>query len=227
MNLFYQVEQKYNYFVKPLNLYPTQKNFRMLLNLCSKPSLGLPLYSGVFFALLLLIFGCTKACGQQTIAGQSSYNAMLTALYKNTVPTISTQQLATTQQQQTESSSCFLLLDTREITEYNVSHLPNAIFAGYNNDFETYASLLASTPKNQTIILYCSIGYRSERIGEKLLQNGFTNVYNLWGGLFAWANEQRPLVQASGKKTNQVHPYSNQWGIWLYGEDILKTYQPQ
>ena len=63
-----------------------------------------------------------------------------------------------------------MLLDAREREEYDVSHLPNAVFVGYNN-FEK--KTLTDVPKDKPIVVYCSIGYRSEKIGEKLQKMGY------------------------------------------------------
>jgi hypothetical protein len=43
---------------------------------------------------------------------------------------------------------------------------------------------------------------------------GYTNVTNLEGSIFAWANQSRPLVQ-EGKPTDKVHPYNAFWGALL------------
>ena len=39
------------------------------------------------------------------------------------------------------------------------------------------------------IIVYCSIGVRSEDIGEKLKELGYTKILNLYGGIFDWKNK--------------------------------------
>ena len=43
-----------------------------------------------------------------------------------------------------------------------------------------------------------------------------THVANLEGSIFAWANEDRPLVQGDGEgagaPTSLVHPYDADWG---------------
>jgi len=102
-----------------------------------------------------------------------------------------------------------VLLDTRSKREYEVSHLPNAIHIGY----EGFAfDKVTNWQKNQVIVLYCSIGYRSERIGEQLREAGYTQVYNLNGGAFKYVNQGLPL---EGSKSIQIHPYSMWWGIWL------------
>ena len=113
-----------------------------------------------------------------------------------------------------------VILDARERSEYDVSHLPNAVFIGYNN-FEK--KILDSLAKDKPIVVYCSIGYRSEKIGEKLQKLGFTKVYNLYGSIFEWVNQGNPVVDSSGKPTQRVHAYSRTWGIWLKrGEKIYE-----
>ncbi|MEZ4984799.1 MAG: rhodanese-like domain-containing protein [Saprospiraceae bacterium] len=66
-----------------------------------------------------------------------------------------------------------LFLDARERKEFEVSHLPGAHFIGYD-DFDL--SRVEKLDKGREVIVYCSVGYRSEKITEKLLAAGFTNV---------------------------------------------------
>jgi rhodanese-related sulfurtransferase len=105
-----------------------------------------------------------------------------------------------------------LILDARERSEYDVSHLPNAVFIGYNS-FEK--KTLDSVPKDKPIVVYCSIGYRSEKIGEKLKKMGYTKVYNLYGSIFEWLNQGYPVVDKNGQPTNKVHTYNKAWSRWV------------
>ena len=41
------------------------------------------------------------------------------------------------------------------------------------------------------------------------------DIYNLEGGIFQWACEQREIVNNIGEKVNTVHPYSSLWGKLL------------
>ncbi len=50
-------------------------------------------------------------------------------------------------------------------------------------------NLLASLDKNKAIALHCHHGMRSRAAGEQLLREGFTNVYNLEGGIEAWSRD--------------------------------------
>ncbi len=54
--------------------------------------------------------------------------------------------------------------------------------------------LLASLPKDAAIVLHCHHGMRSRNAGERLLRDGYTNVYNLEGGIEAWSQKIDPKV---------------------------------
>jgi rhodanese-related sulfurtransferase len=64
------------------------------------------------------------------------------------------------------------------------------------------------------MVVYCSIGYRSARLVEKLREGGFSEAKNLEGSIFQWANEGRPVVQ-NGEVVEEVHPYNKTWGLLL------------
>lgn len=102
-------------------------------------------------------------------------------------------------------------LDTRAKQEYVVSHIENAIWVGYDN-FKM--KRIESIELDANIIVYCSVGYRSEKITEKLKNKGYTNVRNLYGGIFEWVNQGYPVHNELGT-TNKVHPYDQSWGVWL------------
>ena len=129
---------------------------------------------------------------------------MLKTLLSHSVPEVTVSQV--------KVMSNKVLLDSREWNEYEVSHLGNSIFVGYDN-FEI--DKVKSINKNQKIIVYCSVGYRSEKIADKLKQAGFTDVSNLYGGIFEWVNQGNPVVDSKGKITENVHAYSKTWGVWL------------
>jgi rhodanese-related sulfurtransferase len=110
-----------------------------------------------------------------------------------------------------------IILDSREKEEYNVSHLKNAIWVGYNN-FDIKKIKL---DKNSEIVIYCSIGVRSEDIGEQLINNGYTNVKNLYGGIFKWVENDFPVYDITNHKTKKVHVYNKKWGeLFKKGEKI-------
>jgi len=67
------------------------------------------------------------------------------------------------------------------------------------------------------MVVYCSVGWRSSALAQRLLKHGVTNVANLEGSAFAWANEGRPL-EAAGKPATKVHPYNSTFGKLLRPE---------
>ena len=113
-----------------------------------------------------------------------------------------------------------VLLDTRTSAEFAVSHLQGARWVGYD-DFSL--SRVRDLPKDTPIVMYCSIGVRSEKIGAQLHAAGFSRVRNLYGGLFEWVNQGNPVFSAPNLPTQRVHAYSPTWGIWLRrGQKVYK-----
>lgn len=111
------------------------------------------------------------------------------------------------------SNQSIKLLDAREASEYSISHLENAMFAGYD-DFNL--ELIQDQLNTQdTIVVYCSIGVRSEQIGEKLLKAGYKHVFNLYGGIFEWVNNGQTVYDQHNKPTTRIHAYDRFWGRYL------------
>ena len=107
-----------------------------------------------------------------------------------------------------------VVLDAREKEEFEVSHLENAIWVGYS-DFDVEKTNKFISEKNKPIVVYCSIGARSEDIGEKLEQAGYKNVKNLFGGIFLWKNLGYPVFDESNQETEKVHTFSKEWAPLL------------
>lgn len=164
------------------------------------------------FILILSLLGCSNGQGQKV--GNAAYRVMLNSLLSHTVPEVSVKEMKDTLP---GMKNKILFVDAREKREYNVSHIKDAVWVGYDNfDF----SGLEKVDKNTSLVVYCSVGYRSEKIAEKLQERGFENVSNLYGGIFEWVNEDMPVYK-NGNKTDSVHAYNKKWGIWLQkGEKV-------
>lgn len=118
-------------------------------------------------------------------------------------------------------SSKYVFLDARELQEFNVSHIPQARYIGYDKfNLQTIKDI----PKDKAIIIYCSIGYRSEKIGEKLVKAGYKNVKNLYGSIFEWVNRSLPLVDNANKPTKVVHTYNNSWSKYVTNPAFVKKH---
>jgi len=78
-------------------------------------------------------------------------------------------------------------IDVREDVELEFGvideaiHIPMQSVPGQLNELEKH--------KNETVVLICRSGRRSEQIGQFLEQMGFTDVINLAGGMNAWATD--------------------------------------
>ena len=134
------------------------------------------------------------------------------SLIENRFPNISTINVQTAQAWRENQDVVWV--DVRPQEEFQVGHLLGAKNWSSTEDFQELS-------KDTRMVLYCSVGYRSAKIVQDLQQLGYTEVYNLRGSIFAWANAGYPVYQ--GKKTTQkVHPYNNLWGRLL-----RKKYHPK
>ncbi len=129
---------------------------------------------------------------------------------KGTVPLISAEELLA----EMDGGSKIVLMDVREKSEFNISHLPNAQI-GLVAKGNLRSKILKEIPKDSEIRLYASVGLRSEMIGEQLLEAGYPNVKNLYGGIFTWANQGHPLVDKEEKPTNFLHGFHPSWFLWI------------
>jgi len=108
-----------------------------------------------------------------------------------------------------------VLVDCRSEREFELSHIRGSYF--YNDE------LNSEVPLTDTLVVYCSLGIRSESVCRELIEKGYSQVYNLKGGIFQWVNEGRPIVDRDDRETNQIHAYSRFWGLWLNrGEKVYR-----
>lgn len=132
-----------------------------------------------------------------------------------TVPTISTDTLAARLNQPEGERP--LLLDARAPEEYATSHISGA---RHYDPERPNTALLDTVAPDRPIAVYCSVGYRSAGVVNALREQGYTNVVNVDGSIFRWANEGRPVVRA-GERVGRVHPYDAVWGQLL--NDTLRA----
>lgn len=138
---------------------------------------------------------------------QETMSDLLKKYNTKSVPYISVQELA---MPKTEA----IILDAREPKEYETSHIKDAISVGY--DFFELDSISNQIPsKDSKIVVYCSLGIRSETIGTKLKKAGYTNVFNLYGGIFEWKNKDFIVYNSEEKETESIHTFSKEWSQWL------------
>ena len=87
-----------------------------------------------------------------------------------------------------------LLVDVREQNEFDEARIPGSILIPLSEFQTRYTEL----PQDKEIVMQCRSGARSGRTTEFLLQNGYTQVSNMAGGILAW--NEAGLGVEPGKK---------------------------
>jgi len=160
---------------------------------------------GLILTIIISLITPMLVKGQSPEVNSGAYQLMLKTLLDHSVPEISVDSAATQQGE-------VIFLDAREPSEYEVSHIDGSKLVGYDHFDMTSVE---DIPKDQPIVVYCSVGYRSEKISEQLIAAGYQDVHNMYGGLFEWKNNNKDVVDQSGKTTQKVHAFNRAWGVWL------------
>lgn len=74
-----------------------------------------------------------------------------------------------------------IIVDVRSPQEFKEDHINGAICIPEYNIKREAQNIIKN--KNSTIIVYCSTGHRSKKAQEKLKKLGYSNVYNVYGGI--------------------------------------------
>jgi len=143
------------------------------------------------------------------------------------VTQVSTQELA----EWMADGKAVTLLDARPEKEFIISRISGAERVDPDNLREGVTraeEILSHTPVDQIAVLYCSVGYRSCLVADKLMQKWSEQesvsgkrpdvarpLCNLEGSIFKWANENRPVTDSEGAPTHLVHHYNSFWGKLL------------
>ncbi len=173
-------------------------------------------YSNTNYLNLLLIGSLFTFCQKKIPAKfekmNSAFDQMVQDYLSFDVPTITIMEL--------RPEVNYLFIDTRNPQEYNTSTIKGAI--NIPNQ-KAIRQKLKSIQKDTPIIVFCSIGYRSEKMTQKLLELGYKNVNNLYGSIFEWANRDLPLYQNT-VKTNTIHTYNRSWSKWINNKKLTKIW---
>jgi len=164
----------------------------------------------LFTALLGLVATALLCNGIWQRYWGGTYAQKLTAIYHPAVPLIQPDSLWHLMQQGPHTP---VLLDARTLIEYQVSHIKGAHRVAPTAS--QWQQVLQGQPKNTPIVVYCTVGQRSQALCQALQQAGFTQVSNLYGGIIQWQNQQLPLQGPRQKATQKVHTYNYVWSKWL------------
>lgn len=116
---------------------------------------------------------------------------MATTPFGEAVPTTTVAQLPTN----AIVPAGWKVVDVREQDEWDDGHIPGALHIPLGE----LADRLGELPEDDTLLLVCRSGGRSERAAQWLMTNGFEAI-NLVGGMSAWHNAGRPMAAAGGSE---------------------------
>lgn len=117
-----------------------------------------------------------------------------------------------------KSSDLLVMVDVRTPQEQEVSILPGRVIC--KQDFDQCRQDYFSN----TIVTYCTIGARSGKYAQQLVDQDFPHVYNLEGSIVAWTQEGYPLVKDDGSQTptTKVHTFGKAWDLVGDGYDSVQ-----
>ncbi len=139
------------------------------------------------FASLFLI--ATSCQGQQE--AKASGPAVVSASANSKAGSVQTIGPAEAEKMMAENAS-FQILDVRTPDEVALGTIKGAkVINWFDADFASRAE--TTFDKALPIVVYCKVGGRSSQAAEKLKEKGFTNIYNLQGGMMKWEGEGHPV----------------------------------
>lgn len=177
----------------------------MNLRAMSRPRPLLLLLLGSLLLLLAVLATAVVIARQHRLADRAEAAAWVASRHPD-VLRLTGQYLAA------QPNGDYLLLDVRSAAEWSVSHLP----AAFRCEDPGAAVAEARRRHCTRVVVYCSIGERSSQLAERMQAlDPNLLIHDLAGGIFTWASEDRPLVDADGQPTRWVHPYDTSWGALL------------
>lgn len=96
----------------------------------------------------------------------------------------------------------FFLLDVRTPVEFNESHIEGAVLIPLENGYgsnlgpdQLLEARINEVPKGEKVLVYCRTGRRSAVASQMLEDAGYTDVYNMGGGISEWIEAGYPVVR--------------------------------
>lgn len=138
----------------------------------------------LFFTPLLMLFACMASCQNQDTT-VSTKNPTEVKTQTNT--SISVEEFEKKLMQDTSVQ----LVDVRTPEEFKEGHLKGAV--NYNVNGDDFEKQISNLDKNKPVMVYCRSGKRSSSAASVLIKNGFTEVYNMEGGITKWNEANKPV----------------------------------
>ena len=138
------------------------------------------------FSALLLIFSFTACQSPSSSGGSQAATEMASTAAGSSVVTLTVQEFAA-------QSSKGTILDVRTAGEVAQGKIEGALVIDYYSS--NFLDQVSQLPKDQELYLYCAVGARSEEAARLLVQQGYTKVYHLQGGIQGWSQEGMAVVR--------------------------------
>ena len=129
-----------------------------------------------------------------------------------------------------------ILLDVRDINEYETSHIQNSIRIDPKLNGDEIISILKNEENidlenldNDTeIYCYCAIGYRSSVCIKKLYNKNINNnIYNVEGSIISWLNEGNKVINKNGDQVNEIYSPSKTGQAFMDPTKNIKMRYPE
>ncbi len=135
--------------------------------------------SGILF--LAALSACQPSSTTQSFTTESTNQTSSAS-----VVTLNAQEFAT-------QSRTGTVLDVRTAGEVAQGKIEGAVEIDfYSSDFLVQVNQIS---KDQEVYVYCAVGARSEEAARMLIQQGYTKVYRLQGGIQGWTQQGLPVVR--------------------------------
>ena len=85
------------------------------------------------------------------------------------------------------------VLDVRTPFEFQQVRLEGALLI----PIDQLKKRIKELPKNRPILVYCAVGSRSAQVVNYLARHGYPELYNLYGGIYSWAQKGYPIIQGT------------------------------
>jgi rhodanese-related sulfurtransferase len=83
------------------------------------------------------------------------------------------------------------LLDVRTPEEYRQVRIEGARLI----PIDQFLRRLSEVPVDRPILVYCAVGSRSSQVASYLARQGYSDVYNMEGGIWGWQLRGFPVLQ--------------------------------
>lgn len=170
-------------------------------------------HSKIFWTIACTVFFTTPAPGDDNLSDTQKKEAVyaMYADYKKDFPAVT--DISPQQAMAFLKKDDIVFVDTREPAEMKVSMLPHAIS---QDEFLEHPEKYVG----KTVVVYCTISYRSGVFAREMAQKGIT-VGNLEGGILAWTLEGGRVYDENGAETKRLHVYGKKWNLAPAGYETV------